>query len=890
MPDGLIITNLSGKIVDANEAATEIVGMDDKVQLVGRHVQEFVADEHRAGAGELLDSLLNAGEIRDAEFTIKKGEGAPVPIEISVSVVNSATGSPMGYVGVFRNIEHRIAADEQLRVLSETVKQSPVSVVITDRDGIIEYVNPAFMRMTGWDTGDCISSKSFLWNEDDEGYYHDMCKTLAEGKTWRSELMDKRSDGSEYWVHVAISPIYDEHGEVSRYLELREDITKRIRADRELKEAKEAAEIAARIKSEFLANMSHEIRTPMNGIIGMTTLLKDTSLTKEQKNLVDTLRTSGDTLLTIINDILDFSKIEAGHMELEEQPFSVLDCIQDTIDLLAPRAMDKGLDIGYIIEKNTPITIIGDTTRTRQVLVNLVGNAIKFTASGDILISVGAKHLENNKYAMEFSVRDTGIGISEEKVGRIFDSFTQADSSTARKYGGTGLGLAICRRISDMMGGSLSVESELGVGSTFSFSFPTLSKECRQPEFMNGASPHLSGKRLLVADDNPMMLEIVSHYAKMWGMEVAIADSGTGALAMFERNPDVDIAIADKHLPDMDGMQLVADLNVRSDGTVPFILMSPLGRNDSVNDELGVHIVKPIRPTGLYKALVSAFHAQSGDEIEQKEDEMLIDAHFAEKHPLRILLTEDNVVNQMVALNLLERMGYEADLAANGLEAVEAIERQRYDLILMDVQMPEMNGIEATREIIERWSDDRPRIIAMTAYAMESDKEECLEAGMDDYVGKPVKVDELAKALAKCEPRESVEELIEEITMYRAIDFEAVDQFNRDVTNGNGSYLTKLIDIFNGEAEKAINEIREGLQEQDAERIRSAAHSMKSGSGSVGAMHMMDLFARIEREARNESFDPIPTILNELEIEFSIAKENLQEIKARVEPSNGVHA
>jgi PAS domain S-box-containing protein len=757
-PDGTVERHI-------NEAHLRIAGLKRGDVERDAAFDEITHPEDRPRQDQLQAQLL-AGEIK--EYSLDKRYLRRDGSTVWVTFTNQRRLNPDGSeehlstvvdITALKRIQEELAAKEaQFRFIFDSVPVG-LSWAIADRDDETRIVNAEHVRVSGVTPEQARTDPDIYQRHthpDDASRQAELVAQMQAGAIDHFTI-DKRylhPDGSVIWVRLLRRIYRDQAGQPAQELNALVDITELKRVQDELNAAKDSAEKANLAKSQFLAMMSHEIRTPMNGVIGMTSLLLDSPLAPEQREYAETIRVSGEALLTIINDILDFSKIESGKLEMERAEFSLRECVEGALDLLAPRAAEKRIDLLYEVADGCPASISGDSARLRQILVNLLGNAVKFTEKGEVLLTVRPTALDGDGVELTFSVKDTGIGIPPEAIGRLFRSFSQVDASTTRRFGGTGLGLAISKRLAEMMGGRMWVESEPGQGSTFSFAIRTGVVPSKPRIYTGGTKATMAGRRLLIVDDNGTNRRILSDLARKWEMVPVPVESARGALELLQRGEQFDVAILDMQMPEMDGSMLaLAIREVRKPAELPLVLLSSLGRREDSAHLFEANLTKPVKPSQLYDVLAKIFWR--GDVVPEKIVVQPVAPTATTNFTDRILLAEDNVVNQKVALTMLQKLGFRADIAANGHEVLAAVQRQPYDLILMDVQMPEMDGLEATRQIVSQQPDPtkRPWIIALTANAMQGDREMCLAAGMDDYISKPIKRADLLTAIEHARAR-----------------------------------------------------------------------------------------------------------------------------------------
>jgi two-component system sensor histidine kinase/response regulator len=882
---------------------------------------EFVHPDDRQRLMNEITAHLEQGAEFDMELTYRHSSGEYRVCTTRGKTQRDEDGAPFRMAGIVTDITERKRAQEALRHSEElyrtVVEQAAENIFLVDVETkrILE-ANVALHRSLGYTPEELQDITLYdIVAHDKQSVDQNTQRILEGGYRFLHERRYRRKDGSLVDVEVSASAI--SYGGREAMCVVAHDITERKRSEEEirllneslerrveerteqlqnavgeLEKARNEAESANRAKSSFLANMSHEIRTPMNGVIGMTGLLLDTDLSPEQREYAETVRLSGENLLAIINDILDFSKIEAGKMELEDADFDLGMVVEEAIGLHAERAHAKGLELANLIEHDVPSALRGDPGRLSQILTNLIGNAIKFTEEGEVVLHVRLDH-ENHERdgsaVLHFEVKDTGIGMTDEQKGRLFQAFTQADVSTTRRYGGTGLGLAISKQLVELMGGEIGAESEPGVRSTFWFEVP-FAKSSEGARIAATPRTDLHGLRVVVVDDNETNRKIVHHQVVSWGMKNGMAANGPQALEMLrgaaESGEPYGLAILDMQMPGMDGMELARTIKAEPEiAATRLIMLTSLGRRVDAEEAhrmgISAYLTKPVRQSRLYDAIATVMGAPAQTMPEEAQPATL---HSRRKDTApsgaRILVAEDNPINQKVAVRMLERLGYRADVVADGLEAVEALSRVPYHAILMDVQMPEMDGYEATAAIREREgaAARRTPIIAMTANAMEGDREKALEAGMDDYVPKPVKPQELEAVLGRWVSKadEDKASVFEGGVGSATREDSGEDPLDRSVlaglrelqVEGEPDLLKELIELYLADVPPQLVALRKAVEAGDAHSVERIAHTLKGSAANMGAVRMRALCTVLQEMGRSEELSAAPGLMSRLEEEL----------------------
>ncbi|MCF7810316.1 response regulator [bacterium] len=800
-------------------------------------------------------------------------------------------------------------AEEELRESEKKFREMadllPQPLFEIDINGKLTYFSRSGLKLTGYTDEDFtrgVNIYNLITPDEKEKLRLNISRAYGGEQVNGSEYTLVKKDGSIFQVIMYSTPVIHDKA-ICGLRGVIIDITDRKKFIDELKRSKDEtdkinlelekavkhanqmayqADVASQTKSEFLANMSHEIRTPMNGIIGMTGLILDTDLDPEQKDYARTILNSADSLLTIINDILDFSKIESGKLDIETIDFNFRLTVEDICDVMSIRAHEKNVEIINEIEPNVPSLLKGDPGRLRQIMINLIGNAIKFTAVGEVALAASLIEEDDNKCFIRVAIRDTGIGIPHDKIDTIFESFTQADASTTRKYGGTGLGLSITKRLVELMHGKIGVISEVEKGSTFWFEIP-FEKQKINTKTVRKFAEDIRGKKVLIVDDNETNRRVLRGMLESWDCRYDEAVDGSSAIDKLrqakEDGDPFDVSVIDMIMPGMDGEMLGRRIKETDEiRNTSLILLSSFQKRGDANRLVKIgfsgYLSKPIKQSQFYDCLALVF-SDHGEVAEEMPKELITRHTIAEsrRHSLNILVTDDNLTNQKVAMKVLEKLGYRADVASNGREAVDILSEKKYTMVLMDVQMPEMDGLEATKFIRDEKSsvlNHNIPIIAMTAHVMKGDKEKCLEVGMNDYISKPIQPKKLMEVIERWSDDKDKpygEEVIDESS------FDKFELFNiEDILNRLGDdeeILVEILEVFIEDIPKQIEIVREALIQQDSEQIRSQAHTLKSACGNVGAQSLQELSRMLEEAGKKNNLPKSKSIFENIEAEFS---------------------
>ncbi|MCM2373678.1 response regulator [Aporhodopirellula aestuarii] len=779
-------------------------------------------------------------------------------------------------------VDSQAAADrDDLETLSLVASRAGNAILIMDASGTIEWTNDAFTKLSGYDPADAIGHRldDLVFGPSTDAKTRKMiAASLSRGEELTIDVLQYRKDGSTVWAECQWIPVNDDTGTLSRWIVIESDITRRRQTEEALLKAKRSAEANSRSKSEFLANMSHEIRTPLNAILGMTELALTTDLSREQRDYIQTVKTSADALLELLNDVLDISRIEAGKMEIEEVDFNLADVVRETTKALAVRAHEKGLELAVHMPMTLPQELRGDSTRIRQVLFNLIGNAVKFTEEGEVVVSIEEQWRTDTEVCMQFSVSDTGIGIPADRLKKIFDAFTQVDSSMARRFGGSGLGLTITSQLVRLMEGKLWVQSSEGKGSTFHFTLTmkmaadrsaanvagSPSKTSREAEDSHSkAKQELTGYRVLIVDDNATNRRILNEMLSHWGLVTTLCDGAATALKELEsatrNNTPFDLVILDAMMPVVDGFQLAQMIQQRPDlkpGTVMMLSSADRPSSTSKCEQLGIktYLVKPVSASALLEAIYSTLETPQSPDSDSESSSLSDNPFTPAEKPLRILVVDDHQPNRKLVESILHRRGHHVRSECDGDAAASACKEETFDAILMDVQMPGRDGFSATEEIraSEKNSGRHTPIIALTAHALQGDRERCLAAGMDSYLAKPLHAADLLELVEQI-GRGHVLQASEPPTK---TDLQRNEAFNIESAlrrmGGELDLLKEHIGYVLNDMPQLMRMMTVAIEEGDAKQLQIAAHRMKSLVSSYDHEEACELAQQIELDAKLE--------------------------------------